>query len=229
MTCISCNYQLEIFSNSDDECSCICAKCGIINYINNIEHVKKHKNIPLIKSKLVDVLTDPIFELITDEFKTEIISHVSKLGTHVKSTLFSFCLLYIEYKCKIKIMHEYLIKKKQRKYIIKILSNISFPLPMKFVRSPISYIEMFELNDNEKVLFANTSNCLMFLNACNKKDLHSINQKIYQVILLLRNNEHINMSASCNILDMIKFIIKYNITINDLIITDDKILSSTLC
>lgn len=229
--CYSCFNQLNLLISSEDEQSSItCDNCGIINYINNNDYIIKHINVNLITNKLKLVLEEQIFETISDDFKNIILSHASKIGTYVRTSLYCFCILYIEYKNKINFLTEYSIKKKQRKHIIKLLIDVEKPSIMKFIRTPITYIELYSnnYNDNEKEIFINTTYCLMYIGLCNKKKLQIVSQKINQVLLLIKNNENIIISGSCNLLDIIKYIIINKINIKNLIYVEDKLIESNI-
>lgn len=231
MHCSNCGNFLNLLINSDDDVSInTCEDCGVINYVNSSEIIVKHMNVSLIKSRIREVLNDDMFINIDEAIKDEIEGHAVKIATHVKSTLICFSVLYIEYKCKLNYVIDHIVKKKQRKNVIKILVDIAKPEVMKFVRTPLTYIEMYSSSytDVEKEIYKSVSKCLMFLNACNKKNMYSINAKIHSVIVMIRNNEPINISASCNMNDMIKYIIVNRLTIEDLINTEKVIMSTPI-
>lgn len=217
--CSYCNNILDNILHSDDESiSITCTKCGIINHLVNEVKINKNINVLLIKTKLKNILDDDMFKNINDSIKNDIIELSLKIGPHVKSTLISFILLYLEYKNLMNFKYDFVIKKKQRKNIIKILIEINKPSPTIFIRTPITYITFNNnvYNEKEIKLYHNVSNCLIYLNICNKKNLYIINQKIHEVIESIRNNTDIIISNSLNYIDIIKYIICYNITVDDI-------------
>ena len=231
MHCTSCGNILDLLINTDDDVSVnTCGACGVINYVNSSDIVVRHMNVSLIKSRIREVLADDMFIDVSDEIKSQIEDHAVKIGTHVKSTLVCFSILFIEYKCKMSTMIDFVIKKKQRKNVIKILVDIARPDVMKFVRTPLTYIEMYSASytQEERDIYESVSKCLMFLNACNKKSMCTINSKIHSVIVMMRNNEPITISASCNMTDMIKYIILKRITIDDLIRTEEIVMKTPI-
>jgi hypothetical protein len=229
--CYSCFTQLNLLiSSEDDQSSITCNNCGIINYINNNDFVTKHINVNLIVNKLKIVLDEPIFETISSDLKNVIILHAPKIGTYVRTSLYCFCLLYIEYKNQINFLTEYSIKKKQRKHIIKLIIDIEKPSIMKFIRTPLTYIELYsnDYSDSEKEMFINTTYCLMYIGLCNKKKIQTVSQKINQVLLLLRNNQDIIISGSCNLLDIIKYIMLNKLTVKNLLYAENKLIESNI-
>lgn len=229
--CYSCHSQLNLLILSeDDQSSITCNNCGIINYINNNDYLTKYVNVNLITNKLKIVLNDQLFETISPEFKELIISHAAKIGTYVKTSLFCFCILFIEYKNKVNFLTEFNIKKKQRKHIIKLLIEVEKPSIMKFIRTPLTYYELYSstYTENEQILFANTTYCLMFIGLCNKKKLQIVSQKIHQVILELRDNTTLFISGSCNIIDIIKYIIYNKLTVQNLIDAENNLINSNI-
>lgn len=217
-TCIGCSDVIDVLlNNSEENATITCIKCGVINYVDTEVKHSRRLNITLIKDKIQEVLNDKQFELMSDELKEEIISKSSYVYTNSKNTILCFCLMYAEFKNKMNFTSDVVIKKKQRKNIIRILIDIVKPDVMKFVRTPKTYIDTSELTESEKEIYNDISDCLMFLNASNKKNLQQLYQKIYSVILLIRHNKPIIISASCNLTDIIKYIAVNRVKVTDLL------------
>jgi hypothetical protein len=112
---------------------------------------------------------------------------------------------------------EYIIKKRQRKNAIQILVNISPNEPTIFVRTPITYKNTYShlYDEEEKQTYIDISECLLFMNACNKKDMQSIYEKIHSAIIESRNKQSQIKTTSLN--DIIRFIAINRLKVEDLI------------
>lgn len=186
--CTACDRQLQIITNNEDEQSRIICDCGVINQIDCSDLVTKKLNVSLIKQKMKKILTQNLFDTVNEELKEEIILNSHKVKTHAETSLICFAILYLEYKNKLNFNSQYIVKKKQRKNIIKILVDMENGKVMKFIRTPLTYIDIYSqiYTPEEKNLYFNISDCLMFLNSCNKKNMEKIYEKIHEVILSLR-------------------------------------------
>lgn len=195
-TCSACDRQLLLITNSEDEQSRIICECGVINQIDCADIIKKRVNVFLIKDKITKILSKDLFNTVNDELKNEIISNSPKIKTHAETSLVCFSILYLEYKNKLNFNPQYIVKKKQRKNIIKILIEIESKNVMKFIRTPITYIDTYShlYTKKEYELYINISNCLMYLNSCNKKNMEKIYEKIHEVIISLRDE---SVSPEC--------------------------------
>jgi len=213
MNCIDCSSFLEILDQSDHDV--ICNKCGIINhYICEVVSVKS-VNVLLVKTRLTNIFENE-FKDLDQKIKDTIMSYAAKIGPHVKSTLINFILLYLEFTNQLMIKYDNLIKKKQRKNIIKILVDINKPNPTIFIRSPITYISFYNYTDKEIEIYHNVSKCLIYLNICNKNNLFQITSKIREILLSIKHQETMVISNVITFVDIIKIIICYELTIDDL-------------
>lgn len=192
--CTACDKQLQLITNNEDEQSRIICDCGVINQIDCSDLVTKKLNVSLIKQKMKKILTQNLFDTVNDELKEDIILNSHKVKTHAETSLICFAILYLEYKNKLNFNSQYIVKKKQRKNIIKILVDMENGKIMKFIRTPLTYIDIYShiYTIEEKNLYFNISDCLMFLNSCNKKNMEKIYEKIHEVIISLREEKSIN-------------------------------------
>lgn len=183
--CVACNNKLDLISNNDEENTLLICECGVYNHIEYINNSKRQLNVALIKHKMSEILNDKLFEKIDDKIKQEIVSNSSKIGTHIANSLKCFALIFIESKNLLYFNDEFAIKKRQRKNAIQILVSINTNVPTIFVRTPITYIQTYanEYSADEYESYINISECLLFLNACNKKNMQSIYEKIHNAIL----------------------------------------------
>lgn len=217
--CTACDQPLNLIVSNEDEHGWITCDCGVLNQIDYVLSTHKRQlNIALIKSKMSEKLEKhPLFKNIDRQVKDEIISHASKVGTHISSSLKCFALVYIESRNLISFDSEYIIKKRQRKNAIQILVNISPNEPTIFVRTPITYKNTYShlYDEEEKQTYIDISECLLFMNACNKKDMQSIYEKIHSAIIESRNKQSQIKTTSLN--DIIRFIAINRLKVEDLI------------
>ena len=234
--CTACDKQLQLITNTDDDHTRIVCECGVINQVDCTDILTKKLNVSLIKEKIKKILERDLFNTVNTELKEEIISNAYKVKTHAETSLVCFSILYLEYKNKLNFNPQYIIKKKQRKNIIKILVDMESKQIMKFIRTPLTYIDTYShlYSEEERLLYINISDCLMYLNSCNKKNMEKIYEKIHEILISLRNEEDekipkllnpYNKSKKpkkaiirgYNIKSLIKFIAITKITIQDLL------------
>lgn len=201
--CIACDRKLDIISNNDDEHTPVICECGVINQIDYMNSPRRQLNVVLIKNKMLEILKQKSFEKIDEQTKQDIIKYASRIGTHVTNSLKCFALIYIESKNLIYINDEFSIKKRQRKTAIQILVNINKNEPTIFVRTPLTYIQTYanEYSTEERKMYIDISHCLLFLNACNKKNMQSIYEKIHYAILYTRSLKKLKNHTSFQVND----------------------------
>lgn len=234
--CIACNKKLNLISSSEDDCMNVICDCGVINQAEYTNVVKRQINVALIKNKMREILTEKMFNNLDLQTKNEIETYASKIGTHVTNSLKCFALIFIESRNLVSFDTEFTIKKRQRKNAIQILVSISPNSPTIFVRTPLTYIEKYSniYTNEEKIIYKDVSECLLFLNACNKKNMQVIYDKIHKVIMESRshqtelvynecnlkidkNPQSLVTIKSSNLLNIIKFLVFSRLTVNDLI------------
>lgn len=201
--CIACDRKLDLISNNEDSHASTVCECGVINQIEYTDAPKRQLNVILIKNKMIEILKDKSFEKIDEKTKQEIVEYASKIGTHVTHSLKCFALIFIESKNLIYVNDEFSIKKRQRKNAIQILVNINKNEPTIFVRTPLTYIQTYahQYSSEERQMYIDISECLLFLNACNKKNMQIIYEKIHKAILEYRHIDDITLSATIDGVD----------------------------
>lgn len=213
MKCVDCKSELNVSYDETVECQ----NCGLINEVLASDEKKPPKglNCLLIKNRLKMILESE-FQYISDDLKNEIITYSPKVGRHMNNTLTSFILLYLEYKNELKEISSFIVKKKQRKNVLKILLEINRPII--FVKTPITFMSLYNLESEEKEMFKRITYCLMYLNMCAKKNIHEISQKIYDIIIAVRNKTKLletKRPSKSNIDYFIKTIIAYDLSPDD--------------
>lgn len=232
--CSACDRELCIAASSEDEQINVICECGVINQVECTNVQRRHLNVALIKSKMREILTtDEMFAGIDNRIKEEIETYASKIGTHVVKSLKCFAIVFIESRNLLNFNCDYIIKKKQRKNAIQILVNISPNKPTIFVRTPLTYMQIYanDYTQEDRSLYTNITECLLFLNACNKKNMQSIYEKIHKIVIeVKRNNKSeykLNLKVA-NLLNIIRFIAYNNITIKELTNVENRIFSANI-
>lgn len=223
--CIACDRKLNLIANNENEHVNVICECGVINQVDYTQAPKRQLNVALIRSKMRDILSEKHFSNIDETIKKEIELHSSKIGTHVINSLKCFAIIYIESKNLVCSVDDFIINKRQRRSAIQILVSINIDRPTIFIRTPLTYIKLYEniYTDEEKQTYINVSECLLFLNACNKKNMQIFYDKIHNTIIEMRQIKKIHIKVS-NLSNLIRFIAYTGLNVNDLLKAEEKLI-----